>query len=72
MTLQLVVYFSSTDRPSTTSPALLRCWVYLLPDFPATMLAKPMLESYTDSVEQPYQIWSVRQSDIRAAQDLAY
>lgn len=57
---------------SSTPAETLTCWVYLLPTFPATMLQKPMLASYADSADQPYQIGSVRLPTLRAADDLAF
>lgn len=33
---------------------MLKCWLYLLISFPDTMLAKPMLTEYQNSIELPY------------------
>lgn len=49
-----------------------QCWVYMLQNFPDSMLTKPLLESYLNTEEQPYTERSLRDIKIRAKDDLDF
>lgn len=56
-----------TDQNET-----LECWLYLIRNYPESMLSKPLLSSYHNTSEQAYSEKSVRDPKIAAKHDLSY
>ncbi|XP_023179596.2 putative gamma-glutamylcyclotransferase CG2811 isoform X1 [Drosophila hydei] len=56
----------------TNANEKLDCWLYLIRNYPDSMLSKPLLSSYCNRPNQPYSEKSVRDPKLPAKDDLSY